>query len=1056
MPTESDFQQQAQILAQRRQQLEEQQKKVEEFKVIPSYSSQELRSQTRDRTTRPINALMERTKKQSKVIERKQEKESALSQIGQALQEQTQLESQYEQQYQEWQSQQQQAELTQLAYDVYSGKVTSNSEIRNKLATLPKGVREKIQSKVNEAEASFQRQQERLGALQYKEKVEGLVPETLKVDILHAKISPTAFEGFSESSLKKLKESGLIELKPSGETINELPIETQSVPVQMSLIPENKNVIQKVSDFGKSVFQRIVSGAGKTIDIAGKGINVIGNLPVTLPTEKGKVNMKAATISGAAKEFERGLKGFGGYVGKGYENLFATLGVPTETTTKPRENILLNKFNIPSIKIKGGKDYSQSQSYKTGAGLFVKLAEKTPEYGLFGTLVGVATVIGGNVLTTSSALSPGELEKAKSRELEILYKTQPEVEEGYKKLTREEIKQEYSTDVEKQLKSNAQVNLGIALGTAGLLGGIKAGKILFGERVLSVEGAYTGEKSPQIIESLTKVRNPSIKVTEPNIPLATVESPSAEYFREASIKKITTGIKNIITKIGEKTGIKSLEFAPKITIIKKPQAIIDTLRNPFIDNSIAVLERTKVGKTGLGKPETIILKAGKGVDFTAEEISKFPLLEFMKQRLLKNMFKDVTGISSNIVPYPAQGKLGANVLTSISLKTGKIQQTALLTSKTPIAKIGEGIFKGTKVYRVDQIMKDITSGFPRRTGITPIIKGVQYEFPKVQAPEGFLKKLNPFYKPEPERLAGITILKPSGGTKTPFSITFPDIKSIKLPPIKTTMSLPSVKSNVLPSVSAAEIKTAAASAYTGTGLYERTEGGLLPGTQVTGVIKPSFDGSQITSQDLSPVSVTSPKIIGTPISKVDVTTIGITKVGTGIITVPSLTTKEEIKLKLPIVNILKESLITKTPQQTKKPSRLMTLPRIPTRPIKTPTTIFGLPSEKVSTKKEKTIYEKVFEAFGRRFGKDISLGKTKSKKKAEEELEKFLSRTLGASGFVEFEGKKVTTGLIKRKGYRPSKVEPLRVVQMRSQRLGTFGERREIKGAKKKKKIKWF
>lgn len=101
--------------------------------------------------------------------------------------------------------------------------------------------------------------------------------------------------------------------------------------------------------------------------------------------------------------------------------------------------------------------------------------------------------------------------------------------------------------------------------------------------------------------------------------------------------------------------------------------------------------------------------------------------------------------------------------------------------------------------------------------------------------------------------------------------------------------------------------------------------------------------------------------------------------------------------------------------------------------------------------------------FGRRRGKDILIGKSKTKQRAEKGLRGWLMGGLGASGFAisKKTGKKVKLNL--GMDFRPSKVEPFRVVQKRKKRLGTKSEVFEIqqsrprnKAKKKKRRINWF
>ena len=92
--------------------------------------------------------------------------------------------------------------------------------------------------------------------------------------------------------------------------------------------------------------------------------------------------------------------------------------------------------------------------------------------------------------------------------------------------------------------------------------------------------------------------------------------------------------------------------------------------------------------------------------------------------------------------------------------------------------------------------------------------------------------------------------------------------------------------------------------------------------------------------------------------------------------------------------------------------------------------------------------------FGNRFGKSKELGVFKSKQEAKRSLEKFLIKTLGASGYIEKGGKKLKaeeTGLLKELGFRKSKLNKFLIVEKKNRRLkkGT-SEVPEIQFFKKK------
>lgn len=104
-----------------------------------------------------------------------------------------------------------------------------------------------------------------------------------------------------------------------------------------------------------------------------------------------------------------------------------------------------------------------------------------------------------------------------------------------------------------------------------------------------------------------------------------------------------------------------------------------------------------------------------------------------------------------------------------------------------------------------------------------------------------------------------------------------------------------------------------------------------------------------------------------------------------------------------------------------------------------------------------------FEAVGIRFGQEVSLLKG-TKKQVTKKLQTFLTSTLGASGFLTQAGKKIKakeTGLLKKAGFRKSKVDPFKIVERKEKRIKKRSQEAiEIqmfkKGKKKKKGASLF
>lgn len=139
---------------------------------------------------------------------------------------------------------------------------------------------------------------------------------------------------------------------------------------------------------------------------------------------------------------------------------------------------------------------------------------------------------------------------------------------------------------------------------------------------------------------------------------------------------------------------------------------------------------------------------------------------------------------------------------------------------------------------------------------------------------------------------------------------------------------------------------------------------------------------------------------------------------------------------------LKSNQVTqqKTQQRTKQITKQVFRTETLTKTIKKGTTgIFNIPSNS-KNKIVKIIEDNFggFEAFGKRFGKDLSLGKFGTKKEAEGKITSFLKNTLGASAFLEQGGKKVssqTLSLMQSPEFRQSKKDISRIIQVEKYRL---------------------
>ncbi len=243
------------------------------------------------------------------------------------------------------------------------------------------------------------------------------------------------------------------------------------------------------------------------------------------------------------------------------------------------------------------------------------------------------------------------------------------------------------------------------------------------------------------------------------------------------------------------------------------------------------------------------------------------------------------------------------------------------------------------------------------------------------------------------------------------------------------------------------------SIYAGTGLYERQ--GFIS-------IKPKIQ-QQISQKVSEQVSIKKVKII--PRINFTTSNIQINKQKQ----IPKQISKELINQSLKPTQ--KEITISKTSQSTKQKQSLLQKERtkqkqeqktiqnemvkISTEKIKpkVPKSLFRFIRQAKEKRKVQDINRELYKIYGKRYGKFREIGKAKTKEEAKNILLKFQKGTLGRSAFVEINKKKLS---IRELGlgseFRPSKMNESIIVQKRQFSLGTFGERREIKKSRRKKR----
>lgn len=219
--------------------------------------------------------------------------------------------------------------------------------------------------------------------------------------------------------------------------------------------------------------------------------------------------------------------------------------------------------------------------------------------------------------------------------------------------------------------------------------------------------------------------------------------------------------------------------------------------------------------------------------------------------------------------------------------------------------------------------------------------------------------------------------------------------------------------------------------------------------QQTGIFKPNLQ----TKESVLAVTTTAPilKVRQIPKEKLKLKTQQAQVPATASVTLPKIATSQISPLQT-------GQQVKQVPQQVpqtvyRQPARTKLVPKKPISPtpfVPKPTGTTLLKSAAKKLKKRRSD----FDIYVRRKGKDIKVGTQKTPRQAGLFLGKGLKQTLAASGLVieRGTGRKVS---LKELGlsmeFRPSKVDPFRVVQRRKFRLGTFGEVVEIQKAKKRK-----
>lgn len=251
--------------------------------------------------------------------------------------------------------------------------------------------------------------------------------------------------------------------------------------------------------------------------------------------------------------------------------------------------------------------------------------------------------------------------------------------------------------------------------------------------------------------------------------------------------------------------------------------------------------------------------------------------------------------------------------------------------------------------------------------------------------------------------------------------------------------------------------TPVSSVWAGTGAYERTTGVVsrLQPAQLKGIMIPETAAAMLAKQKLQQIQFIKPaqetKLESRTKVALDVKTAQDIKIAQDTATstnqLSGLDTAQTPSFKFDTIQA-PQTATQQTTAQVQRARQEESFARRG-RGIKIPLIRGGGQQQRIKLLQDEATKRKLT-VFGRRFGRDIQIAKVGSRAAAKRKLTSFLTGTLGRSGFVLENGKKIDIGL--RGGqFRRAKSDPLRVVQKARFSLGTRSEVTEIMGFKRRK-----
>ena len=459
-----------------------------------------------------------------------------------------------------------------------------------------------------------------------------------------------------------------------------------------------------------------------------------------------------------------------------------------------------------------------------------------------------------------------------------------------------------------------------------------------------------------------------------------------------------------------------------------------------------VLQTQRLGRTGkLGKSKFEIIYPDKSIKISKEDLAK--LSSRQKYLVSETIRKGKLGGTPTKIPskYIKEEEL---------LSFGNIRKVDVTKQIGRTGRRGETFSIVEPKGKIDEIkLYDVLTGYKETT--KPLSRAVG---------DISTSKIKVFELPPIDKTTAKTFgVSPADIKKTPLATTFAptDLKSIKIlpdikpKPIKTPDVTTITKSTTdLPlMVGGTGLKTIP---YEKTGMYETTE---LSSISRTGIMQPSLRKTDTQIKDISLVGERAKEKQvqqHKQISLFKEKQLDIQKPFLEVLPLQKIKQAQKLKQTQRVKQSLRQTQIQKL-TQAQVPRQVQQL----IEPIEpTPTIPFKLGEALKKVQRMTKEKPEVVEAWGKRFGKDVKLGTFRTKKKAEEKLGMFLTKTLGASGYLKASGKKVKAtevDLLGEKGFRKSKVSEFLIVEKKERRLRKSGTGKEIqyfRGSPKKGKKK--